>query len=240
MNTYIIMGTGNSAQNVIEDSLNDLPKPRTFQVIVEKTKEEGISRVYDWLLDNNEEFVAHKKNDDVPKILLTSAKSVVDPCRISSTSKEFIKETVDSGATVLYLWNDKDSAGCEKEVLGLLDDGVTVKDLTQGLTPFLVEFPESGSHTEKTKPVVKNDVVDTLEPFTRKDYESMPKWTIDSQAKAQGLNTMGLDKEKSIDLLCGLSNTTTQMPILVIAVLSDGTVVNHMVDESAVLALFKK
>lgn len=192
MNQYVITGTGDSSLSVIEDSLSDLPTPRTFHIVAEKTNAEGICRVYDWLLDNGEKFVAYH-NGNAPSILCDNAVTSVADNDPHSTILNVAKA---EKMEVLYLWNNADNDGSTNLVTSLIDRGLTVIDLTQGLTPFrLVEN-------------LKNDTVDSLPPVTRKEYEDMPIAMLRQQAKAQGAaDKHFVSKENIIDFLTGASET---------------------------------
>ena len=186
MNQYVIMGAGNSSTSVIEDSLSDLPTPRTFHIVAEKTSLEGVCRVYDWLLDNGEKYIAYH-NGNAPTVLCDSAVKTVSDNDPQSVMLSVAKA---GKMSVLYLWNDKDEFGSTQQVTSLIDSGFTVIDLTQGLTPFrLVDD-------------VKNDTVDSLPPVTKQEYEEMPIATLRQQAKAQGAAIKDMEsKETIIDFL---------------------------------------
>lgn len=182
MNQYVIMGAGNSSTSVIEDSLSDLPTPRTFHIVAEKTNLEGICRVYDWLLDNGEKYVAYH-NGNAPTVLCDNAVKTVS----DSDPQSMLLSVAHAGKiTVLYLWNDADEFGSTSQVTSLIDEGLTVIDLTQGLTPFrLVDE-------------VKNDTVDSLPPVTKQEYEEMPIATLRQQAKAQGAAIKDMESKEAI------------------------------------------
>lgn len=182
MNQYVIMGAGNSSTSVIEDSLLDLPTPRTFHIVAEKTSLEGICRVYDWLLDNKEKYVAYH-NGNAPTVLCDSAAKVVS----DNDPQSVMLSVAEAGKMgVLYLWDDKDEFGSTQQVMSLIDRGFTVIDLTQGLTPFrLVDD-------------VKNDTVDSLPPVTKQEYEEMPIASLRQQAKAQGASDKDMESKETI------------------------------------------
>lgn len=190
MNHYVVLGNGTSSANVIENSLSDLPTPRTFHVHIWKNSLDGVCRVYDWLLDNEETFVAYHTGD-APAVLLKHAFDHV----VSDTPEVDMADFAEKNkATVLYLWNTESEPFCEHAVMSLLDNcQVPVLDLTQGLTPFLIEDSEA-----KVVPAE-----DKLPLITRKEYESMPRATLAQQAKAQGLETTKVTKPKLIDALLG-------------------------------------
>lgn len=234
MKHYVILGNGTSSPNVIEESLRDLPSPKAFSIVATKTTDDGPSRVYDWMLDNGQEFYSYF-HGDVPKILITKAKHYYD-CSDNKVMMDIILEhAADNKATILYLWNEKQSDASEKEVMFLIEQGFEVKDLTQGLVPFLIEGDEP------QQPKVEVTKEDELTPFNRADYESMPKWTIDAHAKAQGINTMRMSKEEAINaLLYGEEVDATPTPLThatVIVVLSNGMVKHKTINESDALAL---
>lgn len=235
MNHYTILGIGNSAPNVIEDSLRDLPTPRTFHIITERTKSEGKSRVYDWLLDNNEAFVSYFVGD-VPKILMSSAKHYYDCENENVMIDTIIDNAIENKSTILYLWDESDAAHCERTVISYIEKGLNVKDLTQGLVPFLIEGETKQQpkvDVPKESPVEK----DELTAFTRADYETMPKWTIDAHAKAQGINTMRMSKEEAINALLYGEQVDESAHATVIIVCSDGSVRYTRLEESKALAL---
>jgi len=186
MNQFLILGVGNTSENIIEDCLFDLPKDSMYHVYTYRTSLEGVCRVYDWLLDNKASYIAYH-NNTAPEILTNEATKAVE-----STTDEMIDVARNIKATVLYLWNDKDETGSEKEVTKLIDSGLRVLDLTQGLTPFLV--------VDNKKEV--NDTVDSLKPVTREEYEEMPLASLKQQAAAHGVPDNKLQsKEEMIEAL---------------------------------------
>lgn len=194
MGQFVIFGVGNTSENIIEDCLFDLPKDSTFHIYTYRTNLEGVCRVYDWLLDNKAQYVAYHNNMS-PPLLTNSATKVVE-----ASVDEMIDVAQKSKATILYLWNDKDEAASEKEVTKLIDRGLRVLDLTQGLTPFLI--------VDNKKPV--NDTVDSLKPVTREEYEEMPLASLKQQAAAHGVpDTKLKSKEQMIEALVSDEETAT-------------------------------
>lgn len=228
MNQYVILGAGNSSTSVIEDSLSDLPTPRTFHIVAEKTSAEGICRVYDWLLDNGEKYVAYHSGD-APTVLCDNAVKTVSDGDPHFTMLSVAKA---GNMSVLYLWNDEDSNGSTDVVTSLIDSGLTVIDLTQGLTPFrLVEE-------------VKNDTVDSLPPVTRKEYEDMPIATLRQQAKAQGATDKHFEsKETIIDFLTEPSKeekVSEDDAVVVVVVFKDQTTKTFKSTVQDINLFFKK
>lgn len=190
MNNYVVMGSGNSSAGIIEDSLADLPSPRTFHIVAEKTSKEGPCRVYDWLLDNGEKFVSYH-NNSAPTVLIDSASRTVTS---QEPSVDLEDVAVAGKMTVLYLFDDSSDSRDNIKVISLLDRGVNVLDLTQGLTPFLIEDD------------VVNDTVDSIPPITRKEYEEMPLKELRQQAKAHGAQQETfVSKDDIIDFLVSTS-----------------------------------
>ena len=186
MNQFVIFGIGNTSENIIEDCLFDLPKDSMYHIYTYRTKLEGVCRVYDWLLDNKASYIAYH-NNTAPAMLTNEATKAVE-----STMDEMIDVARNVKATVLYLWNNKDEAESEKEVTKLIDSGLRVLDLTQGLTPFLI--------VDNKKEV--NDTVDSLKPVTREEYEEMPLASLKQQAAAHGVpNNKLKSKEEMIEAL---------------------------------------
>lgn len=216
MSHFVVLGEGNSSANIIEDCLFDLPKDSTFHVYTYKTSEEGVCRVYDWLIDNKATYVAYHDNN-VPNILLTSSAKVVES---PSPVEEMIEVAKSLKATVLYLWNEEDEKRSEEAVTTLVDMNIRVLDLTQGLTPFSI--------VEEVKEV--NDTVDSLPVITRNEYEEMTRAVLDQHAKAQGLNPKSYKtKEEIVDALVGdvtiseTKKTSNESAATVIVVFQDQT-----------------
>ena len=211
MNKYVIIGNGDTSPNIIEDCLADLPAPRMFFLEIAQTSQTGLCRVYDWLLDNNEDYVGYY-NENAPSVLVTSAfNSIKTPTPVSALKD--LAET--EGSTILYLWNEEISADCTFEVTEMVDRGLTVLDLTQGLTPFLlVDEPK------KVEPAK-----DVLPPLTRSEYESMSVKTLQQQARAQGLDVSNLLKADIINKFLGQEIATkTEETVTLIIVYADKTV----------------
>jgi len=186
MNQFVILGVGNTSENIIEDCLFDLPKDSMYHIYTYRTNLEGVCRVYDWLLDNKASYIAYH-NNTAPVMLTNEATKAVE-----STIDEMIDVARNIKATVLYLWNDKDEVESEKDVTKLIDSGLRVLDLTQGLTPFLI--------VDNKKEV--NDTVDSLKPVTREEYEEMPLASLKQQAAAHGVPDNKLkSKEEMIEAL---------------------------------------
>jgi hypothetical protein len=211
MNQYVIVGAGNSSLSVIEDSLSDLPTPRTFHVLARKTKDTGVCRVYDWLLDNKERYLAYH-DGNAPAILCKNAVSTI--CD-SNAGLAMMNAAKLEKMTVLYLWDENNGDNSTAEVTSLIDDGFTVIDLTQGLTPFrLVD-------------TVENNTVDSLSPVTRKEYEEMSDTELRQQAKAQGATDKDFaSKETIIDFLTESSKekkVSEDDAVVVVVVFKDQT-----------------
>lgn len=186
MNQFVILGVGNTSENIIEDCLFDLPKDSMYHIYTYRTNLEGVCRVYDWLLDNKASYIAYH-NNTAPAMLTNEATKAVE-----STIDEMIDVARNIKATVLYLWNEKDEVESEKDVTKLIDSGLRVLDLTQGLTPFLI--------VDNKKEV--NDTVDSLKPVTREEYEEMPLASLKQQAAAHGVPDNKLkSKEEMIEAL---------------------------------------
>jgi len=197
MNHYVVLGNGTSSTNVIESSLSDLPTPRSFHVQLQKTSLDGVCRVYDWLLDNDASFVGYH-DGTAPGMLARKASAEVVS---KNPEHDLINWASENNATVLYLWDEDDAQYCEKEVMNLMDlANVRVLDLTQGLTPFLISDVEP-------RVVPAND---SLPLITRKEYEAMPRATIEQQAKAQGIEIGKLTKPQLINALLGEVSDTKQ------------------------------
>lgn len=195
MEHYVILGEGNSSPNVIEDSLADFSKSSMFHIYTYKTTDEGPCRVYDWLLDSKAKYFAYH-DGTAPKILIESALQTVESNSPWTPVEEMLDFAKSSKATVLYLWDSKNVERSEEAVMTLIDMGIRVLDLTQGLTPFMIENDKD-----------VNDTVDALTPLTRNEYEKMPLSELRLHAVAQGVSEVReLQQEQIISQLVGESH----------------------------------
>lgn len=230
MSHFVVLGQGNSSANVIEDGLADLPKDSTFHIYTYKTSDEGVCRAYDWLLDNKATYVAYHNNAS-PQVLLNSAAKVVET---DSPIEEMVEVAKSLKATVLYLWDDTNEKRSEEGVTTLIDMGLRVLDLTQGLTPFML--------VDEKKEV--NDTVDSLPPVSREEYLEMSDAVVKQHAKAHGIDaSMKATKEELIDALCGESDTkegSDERAATVIVVLNEHTTKVFKVTEHRAQELLKQ
>lgn len=222
MEHFIILGEGDSSPNIIEDSLADLSKGSTFHIYTYKTSDSGPCRVYDWLLDNKARYFAYH-DGTAPKMLIESALQTVESDSPWTPVEEMVEFAKNNKATVLYLWDSKNEERSEDAVMTLIDMGIRVLDLTQGLTPFMI--------ADDNKDV--NDSVDSLTPPSRSEYEKMAISELRQHAVAQGVsNARELKQEQIIsELVSEPKKEQATESATVVVIFSDGSAKTFKVTE---------
>jgi hypothetical protein len=112
--------------------------------------------------------------------------------------------------TLLLLWDDERIDEMEEVVFKATDLGIDIKDLTNGLTPIVVEGAEE-EPAEKPAPVQVDEV--EIEPFSRKELEEMPITVLRKNAKNHGIATDGLSKTQLVDALLGEDGEEAPAPM---------------------------
>lgn len=194
LTTYGVLGTGSTSKNVIEDSLNELGEDNEFLLFGERKLSASESRVLDWLCDHEVTYtVVH--NTNTSESMMEFASHTI-PCK-SLTIEFFLKELKKRKGVLLLLWDNDRVEEMEQIVFTAADLEIEIKDLTNGLTPIVIE-DEEPEHKKPT-PVPTEEV--EVEPFSRKDLEGMPISVLRKNAKSTGIDTESLTKSQLVDAL---------------------------------------
>ena len=153
MAVYGILGGGSCPKNIIEDGLRELGvEGNTFYIIGTKKPSSNEERAFDFLLETEADFrIICKNPDNCPKVL-------VDACDNLATSETpetaIIKVLSQTEGALLMLWDEGDSEKMDHLVTVAADQGVIVKELSNGLIPIMVQ--------------------DAPTTFSKEEFESMP------------------------------------------------------------------
>lgn len=209
---YGILGSGDAQPKIVIDGLSDVNSEDTVFLIHARRKPQGaVETVYDFLADNEAKFIAHHRVDDLaPKALLAMAqgtKTTDDP------AVSIIKSLKAANGTLLLLWDEENPEASEKFAVMASDAGVPIKDLTNGLSPIVVESDAPNTVTEDEVEVTEKEVdpkeeVFKVLPFTRAELLNANIGVLRRQAKNLGLTIGRISKEEIVDAILGATSTS--------------------------------
>ena len=153
MATYGILGGGSCPKNIIEDGLRELGvEGNTFYIIGTKKPSSNEERAFDFLLENEADFhVLCRNTSTCPKVLQDASASV----GVSEVPElDIVKKLSEVNGVLLILWDEDDSEKMDHLVTSAVDQGITVKELSNGLIPIMVQ--------------------DAPATFSKEEFDSMP------------------------------------------------------------------
>jgi hypothetical protein len=193
MTHYGIIGSGKCGENIIEDGLSEIGvENNVFLIYPRKGATSSEDRVYDYMLDNEAEYIAYYKST-APQVLLDNASKVFDVTG-EDAWVEILNTLKSKKGTLLMLWDTQNAGNCTDIVFKAHDMGIPVKELSNGLVPINVETPEA-------TPEETIDVVE-IEPFSEAELRSMSIGVLRKAATARGVEGVGAySKDELIDRL---------------------------------------
>lgn len=201
---YGILGSGDARSSVVTAGLLDVNGPETTYLVHVRRKPQGaVETVYDFLADHDANFIAyHRIDDNPPKALLDMAEEVIchdDPMHA------ILKVLKVQNGTLLLLWDNETPENSEKIAIMAADMGITMKDLSDGLTPIVVE-EESSQKEIVVEPAPKEESAPNKNteavPFNREELLGMSIGSLRRQAKAMGIENIGqVNKETIVDMI---------------------------------------
>lgn len=185
---YGIIGAGKFSVKAVRTALDDLEKDAVFYVPFARSA--GMEDVYDWLIDNEREFIVIGNPGKVLREYAAEVRSSdMDDINIS-----VIKYLQDTDATVLVLWED----GIEKAVLKAHAEGHKILELSNGLAPITIEDdPEPVAVPEP------DDEEEISSDLSREELEAMPIAAVKRYAVTKDVDIKGLTKGEIIESLFG-------------------------------------
>lgn len=201
LTTYGVLGTGSTSKNVIEDALNELGEDNDYLLDGPRKLSASEVRVYEWMCDHEVSYIVIH-NDNTSEDLLANASHTI---RCKALSNEFfLKELKKRKGTLLLLWDDDRVEEMEQIVFMATDLGIPIKDLTNGLSPIVVEGEDAPKPT-----MVPTEEVE-IDPFGRPELEGMPISVLRKTASGQGVDTEGLTKAQLINAILGEIQPATE------------------------------
>lgn len=203
---YGILGSGDINKKIVVDGLLDVNSDDvTFLVHARRKPQGAVETVYDFLADNEANFIAYTRVDDnAPKAFLELATGVNT---IDDPTKMIIETLAKNKGTLLLLWDEETPEMSEKIAIMASDAGVTIKDLSDGLAPIVVEGSAPVEEPVQVKEEPEEEVA--MSVFSREELMSMSVNVLRRQAKALGLETGRMPKEEMVNLILG-----DDMPII--------------------------
>lgn len=201
MTHYGIVGGGKHPQNIIEDGLKDIyydEADHTLYVHCRKGATDSEKRVYTHILDNNIPFIAVSQGNSAPKVLVETADYIVEGG--ASAEHTIIKELAANSGILLILWDDENVDHMNRMITKATDLGVEVRELSNGLTPFVIEDGADEKPFITETPLPKAEV--ELEPLGRDELGDMSIGLLKKAAFAQGIaEANGMSKQELVDVL---------------------------------------
>jgi hypothetical protein len=133
---YGVLGTGRTSKNIIEDALNELGVDNNFVVTCGAKPSESESRVINWLIDMEVNFMLTHNGTAPAEFIEKSSVERLD----ASPTRDIIHYLSKTNGTLLLLWDDTLVPEMEEICFDAADAGVPILDLTNGLVPIVVDI----------------------------------------------------------------------------------------------------
>lgn len=200
MAMYGIVGGGAHPDKVITAGLSDIfgdDSDNTLLVVCRKGATASEKIVYDWVLDNELNYTCFY-SEDAPKVLLESAQYL---SRGDNPDLAVVNELARDKGTLLILWDDDNVERMNQLVTMAHDLGVSVKELSNGLTPIaVVDTPVAETVTERVEKIPTNEV--EIEPLSEDELKSLSVGLLRKAAANQGIeNTASMSKDALVSAI---------------------------------------
>jgi hypothetical protein len=161
---YGIIGSGKCGENIIEDGLSEIGvENNVFLVYPRKGATSSEDRVYDFMIDNEAEYIAYVKSN-APQALVDNASKVFDVTG-GDAWLEILTTLKSKKGTLLVLWDVDHEENLMNFVFKAHDMGIPVQELSNGLVPINVE-------SASEEPAIETEIVE-IEPFSEAEMRSM-------------------------------------------------------------------
>jgi hypothetical protein len=195
MTHYGIIGSGKCGENIIEDGLSELGiENNIFLICPRKGATSSEDRVYDFMLDNEAEYIAYTKSN-APQVLVDNASKVFD-CTGGDSWLEILNTLKSKKGTLLVLWDAENEENISNFIFDAHDMGIPVKELSNGLVPINVDASATDTSEKQTPDIVE------IEPFSDDELRSMSIGVLRKAATARGVSDVGAySKEELVEQL---------------------------------------
>lgn len=188
---YGIIGSGSVSEKALRAALNDLPKDAVYYVPHHKNVE-TIEHIYDWMIDNEVEFVVVGKAGPT---LTRAAVGVEEPQPETNLNASVLTYVEGSNPTILVLWDDT----VEPEIIAASEQGYTILELSNGLAPIIIEDDDTPEEPQQEEAPVEVAPEEATEGFSREELVSMPIAAVKRHAVQKGIDVKGRTKSELID-----------------------------------------
>lgn len=198
---YGIIGSGDVNEKALKASLNDLPKDAVYYIAHHK-KSESVEHVFDWMIDNEVEFVVVGTAGTILAKYAEEVKPADD-----TLDSWVLRYVEDCDPTILVLWDE----GVEKEVIAAANAGYTILELSNGLSPIIVAEDSEPA----VEPVAEEEPAKegTPERFSDEELASMPVAALKRYAISQGIDIKGMTKADILVALAGDIVRDMEIPV---------------------------
>lgn len=186
---YGIIGSGTAPTKAVRAALDDLPKGSTF-IVPAGPGFSNLEPVYDWILDTESVFTVVGKP---VRILAEAAEWAVPSATPEDTVLENLINSEADKKALLVMWGD----GSDSVILSAHSKGISILELSNGLTPITVE--DSPEPQDEEDEDTEDTPATEAEDFSRLEMESMPAAAVKRQAVNKGLDIKGKTKLEIID-----------------------------------------
>lgn len=210
---YGIVGSGSAPRKVIEASLNDIGTTSHFVVPWYGKITGGLEVVYDWVLDNEAEFivVATDGVKAVPKALSQKASVIEYVENVDKHILSMLKERAVQGLA-LVMWDDEKLPYSIEVSSMAIDFKLATLELTNGMVPIILD--DGSPEVSAPQPVVEElpEIGDAS--YDLETLEMMPTALVKRMAKDKGFNPKS--KEEAVKFLSSKNGPEEVGSILVL------------------------
>lgn len=190
---YGILGSGDATASAVQECLMDIvdsDKDVIFLIHARRKPQGAVPYVYDFIVDNEVDFVSYTRVDDnAPKPLIEGAKE-------SHKTDDPLMGIIRDSDKILLLWDEQNNESSEKIAIRCADAGKEILDLTMALTPVVVNPSDTKTETS---------------PFTKEELLEMPVGVLRNQAKALGMDMSRAKKDEIIEALLNIGNSAPEV-----------------------------
>lgn len=172
---HALLGTGNAPKTVIQEGLRDLLEEDDVVALPWYGKPtDGLAAAYDYILDNDVQFLMYHNPDNKPPKAFTSAESG-STLEVNGVEKQILGAMANKGK-VLILWDDNEAEELVNFVFDTVPESALVLELSNGLAPISLSLvPEKEEVTPVATSYVEDDPTDDAPvAFTEDELNIMP------------------------------------------------------------------
>lgn len=211
---HALLGTGNAPKTVIQEGLRDLLEEDDVVALPWYGKPtDGLAAAYDYILDNDVQFLMYHNPDNKPPKAFTSAESG-STLEVNGVEKQILGAMANKGK-VLILWDDNEAEELVNFVFDTVPESALVLELSNGLAPISLSLvPEKEEVTPAVTSYVEDDPTDDAPvAFTEDELNIMPVASLKRLAMETGNLPDGVSgKANYIKVILGTALPAQALP----------------------------